>query len=135
MFWRFIGRRGKRERFNRDIYMASEVRITRINELIKRELGKIILREIDFPRGILVTLTNVDTASDLQETKVFFSVFPETEKQNALKILKYNVGFLQHLLNRTLRMRPVPKIIFQHDKELSEAQKVEQIIEKVKIKE
>ena len=115
--------------------MASEERIKKLNELIKRELGKIIFRELEFKSGVLVTLTNTDTASDLQEVKVFVSVFPEAEQQNVLKVLRFKAGLLQYLLNRTLKMRPVPKIVFQYDKELSRAQKVEQIIEKVKIKE
>ncbi len=36
-------------------------RIPQVNQLIKKELSQIILREIEFPVGVLVTLTRVET--------------------------------------------------------------------------
>ena len=40
-------------------------RILRLNRLFEEELGKIILREIEFPFGAVVTITRIETSSDL----------------------------------------------------------------------
>jgi ribosome-binding factor A len=111
--------------------MASAQRIGKINELIKRELGKIILKEIGFPKNILVTLTDAQTSKDLRESKVFVSVIPKRETGNALRILEKEIYNLQQILNRRLMMRPVPKIKFLEDKELEKAQKVDEILNKI----
>jgi len=112
--------------------MASSQRIKKINELVKRELGRIILKEVGFPKTILVTLTSVQTAKDLRECKVFVSVIPERETENVFKILKKEIYNLQQILNRRLVMRPVPKIKFVKDKELKKAQRVEEILNIIK---
>jgi len=54
-------------------------RIPKINELIKREISKIILKEVEFPPKILVTVTRVDTSPDLKTSQTFISAFPEKE--------------------------------------------------------
>lgn len=112
--------------------MPSSQRIKKVNELIKRELGKVILKEIDFPRNILVTITGVETSGNLQQSKIFISVIPEKETTNALKILGKEIYNLQQILNHRLVMRPVPKIRFFEDKELKEAEKIDKILDELK---
>jgi ribosome-binding factor A len=74
-------------------------RIERVNQLIKKELSQIILREIDFPCNVLVTLTRTDTSPNLIETKVFVSTLPENRSQETLDILNKNVYMIQQALN------------------------------------
>lgn len=115
--------------------MASSERIKKINELIKRELGKIILKEIGFQKNILVTLTLVQTSKDLRDCKVFVSVIPEKETENVFKILKKEIYHLQKILDQRLSMRVVPKIEFKRDRELKAAQKVEEILREIEVRE
>ena len=112
--------------------MASLERIKKINELIKRELGKIILRKNNFPKSILVTLTKVETSSDLSESKVFIFVIPKVKTEEVLGEIKHQIYTLQQFLNKRLRMRPVPKIKFVSEKELENAGKIEAILDKIK---
>ena len=112
--------------------MASLQRVKKIDELIKRELGKIILREIGFSRNILVTVTGVEVSGNLQQAKVFVSVLPEEETKNVLEVLEKEIYNLQKILDSRLRMRPVPKIKFIEDKKSEEAQRVEKILNNLK---
>ena len=112
--------------------MASSQRIKKVNELIKRELGNIILKRYDFPNNVLVTVTNIETSRDLSECKVYVFVVPEKESASALGLLKSQVYGIQQALNRRLRMRPVPKIRFVEDKELEQAGKIEKILDEAK---
>jgi ribosome-binding factor A len=110
--------------------MAKE-RVLRINELIKRELNSILLRELDFPRDTLITLTRVETSSNLIQSKVYVSVMPERQQEKVLIFLNKKVFDFQQLLNRRLRIRPAPRIIFVKEKEIQKADKVEKILEKI----
>ena len=109
-------------------------RIQRVNHLIRNELAKIILKEIEFPPDVLVTLTRVQTTKDLAESQVFVSVFPEEKNKEILKILGGQIYFLQKKLDRILRMRIVPKIIFLKEEKMIEAGKIEKILANLKKK-
>lgn len=107
-------------------------RIERVNQLIKKELAQIILREIDFPPNVLVTLTRVDTSPNLIEAKIFLSTLPEGRAQETMDILNRNIYMIQQDLNKRLIMRPMPKIMFREEKIVREAGRVEEILEKAK---
>ena len=107
-------------------------RIQRVDQLIKKELGRILLREMDFPKNILVTVTRVETLANLQKTKVYISTIPENQALRILKILNKQIYFLQQELNRRLKMRPVPQIKFLEEKETVKAGRVEEILEEIK---
>lgn len=107
-------------------------RIQKVNELIKRELSQILLREADFSKDILVTLTRVDTAPNLSQSKIYISVFPVGQIERTIELLNRRVYNFQQRLNKRLRMRPMPKIIFVREKQTAEAGRVEEILEEVK---
>ncbi|PIP22394.1 MAG: hypothetical protein COX38_00830, partial [Candidatus Nealsonbacteria bacterium CG23_combo_of_CG06-09_8_20_14_all_39_25] len=62
-------------------------RIPRVNQLIKKELSQIVLKEIEFPKGVLVTVTRVEASLDLNQAKVFISSLPESHTERVLSIL------------------------------------------------
>ena len=107
-------------------------RVPQINELIKRELSQIILKEIEFPKDSLVTITRVETSSNLIQAKIYISVVPGNQISSVLKILNQNIFDLQQMVNKRLKMRPVPKIKFMEEKETREAEKIEKLLEEIK---
>ena len=106
-------------------------RVLRVNQLIKKELSQIILKEADFPEGVLATLTRVETSSNLIQAKVYVSVMPEEKLSVILDILRKMVYFLQQKLNERLKMRPIPKIMFMGEKKTAEAGRIEELLEKI----
>lgn len=110
-------------------------RIPRVNQLIKKELGWIMLKEVDFPEGVLVTLTRVEVSPNLIEAKIYISVMPENQSSPVFKILKRQIYFLQQKLNNRLKMRPIPKIQFVEEKSTREAGKIEELLEEIHKKE
>ena len=107
-------------------------RIQQVNQLIKKELSQILLKEIEFPQDVLVTVTRVETLSNLIESKVWVSVFPEEKFNIILEILNKNIYFLQQKLNKRLKMRPIPRIKFFQERKTAEAGKIEEILEELK---
>jgi len=106
-------------------------RIPQVNSLIKKELSRIILREVDFPEGVLATITRVETSSDLKEAKVFVAVIPDRQIEKVFVILNKIVYFIQQKLNERLRMRPIPRIKFEKEETTKEAARIEELLEEI----
>jgi ribosome-binding factor A len=110
-------------------------RIEKVNSLLQQEIGKILLKDFAFSPEILVTLTRVDTSANLIETKAYISVFPEGKSEGIINALNKSVYDIQYRINRTLRMRPIPKIKFVKETEISKAAKIEELLFKARSQE
>ncbi|MDO4812427.1 MAG: 30S ribosome-binding factor RbfA [Eubacteriales bacterium] len=95
--------------------MASN-RINRINEEIQKELSN-LFRGLKDPRvqGGMVTITHVDTTSDLRYSRIFVSVLDKTQEKDVVKGLKSAAGYLRRELGAALRLRYTPELQFVAD--------------------
>ncbi len=113
--------------------MTKERRIEQISILLKEELSRIIDREIEFPGETLVTITKVEVSPDKHYADILCSILGKQPKE-ALEILHKNVYNIQKLLNRKMRMRPVPKISFEIDREEIKRERIEKSLADLKKK-
>lgn len=94
--------------------MASN-RIGRINEEIQRELSTLI-RTVKDPRVHgLVSITAVDTTSDLRWSKIYVSVLDKSDVKEVVKGLKSAGGYLRRELGAALKLRYTPELLFVED--------------------
>ncbi len=94
--------------------MASN-RIGRINEEIQRELSDLI-RGLKDPRvQTMLSITRVDTTSDLRYAKVHISVLEESRENEAMKGLRSAGGWLRRELGQKLQLRYTPELVFELD--------------------
>lgn len=95
--------------------MASN-RIGRINEEIQRELSS-ALRNLKDPRvqKTMVSITRVETTSDLRYAKVFVSMLDKSASKEVLKGLKSSGGYLRRLLGQNLQLRYTPELVWEED--------------------
>jgi len=94
--------------------MASN-RIGRINEEIQRELSNLI-RTVKDPRVTgLISVTAVDTTTDLKFCKVYISALDKSDVNQVLKGLKSASGYLRRELGRSLNLRNTPELTFVRD--------------------
>ncbi len=107
-------------------------RIQRVNQLMRQEISQLLLREIDLPKNILVTVTRVETASDLSQSRVFLSAIPEESIDKVISLLNKKIYWLQQKINKRLVMKRVPRIKFTEDKRTTEAGRIEKILEELK---
>ncbi len=107
-------------------------RIEQINQLLRQELGQIILAEIDFPRNCLATITNVESSKDIRHAKIWISVIPGKYKKKVLDKLNSNIGHLQFLLNKKLSLKPLPRLRFAIDDTETKACGIEEILDRIK---
>lgn len=91
-------------------------RIDRINEEIQRELSA-LLRTVKDPRlqNGLLTITHVDTTSDLRYSRIFISALDKSREQDMMKGLKSASGYLRRELGASLKLRYTPELQFVAD--------------------
>jgi len=66
----------------------SELRVRKMQEFIKQEVGNMLLRELKDPRLGFVTVTGVKLTGDLREATVYVSLFgQEEERKESLMVL------------------------------------------------
>ncbi|MCX6967248.1 MAG: 30S ribosome-binding factor RbfA [Verrucomicrobia bacterium] len=90
-------------------------RLVRVKELMKRELGDLIVRELTFSQ--LVTVQDVDITPDLKHAHVFVSVLggDENDAKAVLSKLHDHRKDLQYKLSRRVILKFTPQLHFKLD--------------------
>ncbi len=83
-----------------------------IDELIRKELANIFLKEVDFPKGCLVTITRVKTSKDIKDARVFISVLPGMFIGKVLSLIRNRSRHFVYLLKKRLSIKYVPDLHF-----------------------
>ena len=107
--------------------MASN-RIGRINEEVQKELSA-LLRTVKDPRiaGAMLTITHVDTTSDLRYSRIYISALNGDEKE-LLRGLKSASGFLRRELGARLKLRYTPELQFIGDDSIQQGAHILEVL-------
>ena len=90
-------------------------RIKRICELIQRELGAILTKELEFD-GYLVSIHDVEISKDFRDCVVYLGVLgARHHEKDALDILNKNRAMLQKRLSKRVVLRNTPVLQFRVD--------------------
>ena len=108
--------------------MASN-RINRINEEIQRELSA-LLRGLKDPRvqSGMVTVTHVDTTSDLRYARVFISALDKSREKDVLAGLRSAAGYLRRELGAAVKLRYTPELQFVADSSIEQGAHILQML-------
>lgn len=103
----------------------SSNRIGRINEEIQRELSS-LMRTLKDPRlqSGLLTITHVDTTTDLRYARIFVSALDKSKEKEMLKGLKSASGYLRRELGAALQLRYTPELQFEEDDSIERGTKM-----------
>ncbi len=108
-------------------------RSERVGDLILEYVSQLLSRGINDPRVGVVTLTGVDVSNDLKHARIFFSLLVnQQEKDEVLSGLKSASGFIRSKIARELKLRFVPTLEFVYDDTQANAQRIEELLRKVK---
>ena len=108
-------------------------RIGRINEEIQRELAD-QLRRLKDPRVSqvgMVSITRVDTTSDLRYARVYISVLDKENGERVLKGLRSASGWLRRELGSALKLRYTPELVFQLDDSIDKGAHILELLRSV----
>ncbi|MAS92597.1 MAG: ribosome-binding factor A [Verrucomicrobiales bacterium] len=106
-------------------------RISRINELLKREISSCIEKNFEFP-NMLVTVHAVETAVDLKAAKVYIGVIgSETDRANVVRKLNAKHGFIQGVVSKRVVLRYTPQLTFFADDSIERGVRVLNILDEI----
>lgn len=108
-------------------------RADRINGLLREEISLLLSREIKDPRlDGLISITRVDTSSDLRNARVFLSVMgDQASKDSALEGIQSAASFLRRSLRDRLKLRYVPFLKFAIDESIEDADTLLRLMDQI----
>ena len=112
--------------------MSNQLRIEKLQELIKQEVGKMLLYDIKDPRIGFVTVTDVEMTGDLREAKIFVSIMGNDEQiKDTMEGLQSALGFVRREIGKRIRLRFTPEISFAPDKSLDYSEHIQKLLLKI----
>lgn len=105
-------------------------RLLRVNELLKRELSSLLVREMNF-EDLLVTVNQVDVTPDLKSAHVYISVLGSIGREEVIPALEENRAMLQAALSRHVTLKYTPHLIFHLDDSIERGSRVLEILEEI----
>ena len=100
-----------------------QYRIQRLNDQLRDEISKLILRgDVKDPRvTTFLTINRVEVTTDLGYAKVYVSSFlPDNQNAKGVDGLNAAAGFIQREIAKKLRIRQFPKLQFLVDSGMKE---------------
>ncbi|MFW5972016.1 MAG: 30S ribosome-binding factor RbfA [Bacillota bacterium] len=111
----------------------SKQRAQRLGELIKQEIGNILLKEVKDPRIGFVSVTDAEVSGDLRHANVYVSVYgSEKEKEDTMKGLEKATGYIRRLLGDRITVYHTPEILFRYDDSIEHGAHISKLLDKVK---
>ncbi|HUA37461.1 MAG TPA: 30S ribosome-binding factor RbfA [Candidatus Sulfopaludibacter sp.] len=108
------------------------LRLQRVRELLKREIGEAIRREFHVSECGLISVNDVDVAGDLKSATVFISILGNPDQQKrGFQLLSDHRVRLQGLVGRAVVLKYTPTLKFVFDDSIARGNRVLQIIEEL----
>ena len=106
-------------------------RLDRVNSLLKRVIADAMhsVMQGDSVAPGLITVTGVSCGKDLRDATVGISVFGDDElKKTAIQHLQHNARRFQSVINREIRLKFTPRLLFQLDRSIEKGDEVLSIL-------
>ena len=106
-------------------------RMRRVNAAVREVLSEAV-GELKDPRIGFVTVTGVETSTDLRQAVVFVSVLGgERKREQSIDGLQAAHGPLQARIARELRLKRTPQLTFEYDPTVERGVRMTQLIDEL----
>ena len=112
--------------------MSSNLRMSRINKQLQREIALIIETQIQKESVKGTIITGVECTKDLERAKVFFTALEARKCPGILKDLNEIKGAIRGMLGQSIKLRRVPALEFIIDKSSDYGAKIDKILDGLK---
>ena len=109
--------------------MVSKMRAQRIADRIRQDLSEMLLYEVDDPRLIGVSVTDVTLDRELAYANIYVSAVEGSERaDDILEALGHAAGFMRSQLAQKIELRTFPRLRFNWDPTFENAERIERLI-------
>ena len=108
---------------------AAYSRSIRVADQIQREIALLVACEVADPRVGDVTVSGVDLSPDMRHARILVTPGLDTDGDASVDALNRAAGFLRSRLGRRVRMRRLPRLVFEHDRTLELALRIDALID------
>jgi len=110
--------------------VTSKARQQRIESELQRVVAELVSREVKDPRVGMVTITAVRMAVDMGAAKILFVPFGERHTPDEVAAgLARAAGFLRGEVGRRLGLRHAPRLDFEFDSSIENADRLTRLID------
>ena len=109
--------------------MSSNLRMSRINKQLQREIALIIENKIQKESIKGTIITGVECTKDLERAKVFFTALEARKCPGILKDLNEVKGAIRGMLGQSIKLRRVPALEFIIDRSSDYGAKIDKILD------
>ncbi len=109
----------------------SSIKIERLNHTIQQEISMILQTEVKDEHIKFVTITGVDTTSDLSFSKIYYTVLDKEKMDSTKEALEKASSFIRTKLAERIDIRHTPELKFIYDTSIAYGEHIEEIIENI----
>ena len=120
---------------NQSTHRPYSQRQLRVGELVKQNLGELLIRneaKIPLINSKLITVTEVRMTPDLKTARVYVIPLGGEDTKETVRILTESSHLVRKALSKRLDIKFLPKLTFVEDNSFEYAEKIEKIIRKNK---
>ena len=104
----------------------------KVASLIKGELSRLLVEEIQDSSSGLITITRVEMSPDLKTSHIYLSIFGGEQKETILELLDKKKGYLRKSIASKVKLKYNPLLIFSFDLNPDYEAKIDKLLENIR---
>jgi ribosome-binding factor A len=107
-------------------------RLERVRELLKRQIGEVIRRELPVSEAGVITVNDLEVSNDLQLATVYVGIVgTEEQRRRSFDLLNQHRKHIQGLVGRAVVLKYTPQLRFVMDESVTRASRVLEILDEI----
>ena len=108
------------------------LRLQRVRELLKREIGEVIRRQLPVDEVGLINVNDVDVAPNLHNATVFIGVLGgDAQKKRAMEALEQSRKRIQGYLGKAVVLKYTPHLRFVLDESVEKGNRILRLLDEL----
>ena len=105
------------------------IRTEQVASLLQHIIGEIFSRDMEFPDGVMATISRIDVPADLKTANVFVTALPDNRANEVKAVLNKERKYIQKEVAGKMTMKSTPKLKFIIDHQLEKVSKLEELMD------
>ena len=101
----------------------------RVSNLIKIELGRLLIESLQDSTSGLITVTRVSMSKDLKNAHVYLSILGQASKQEILDLVNAKKNYLRKAIASKIKLKYNPMLIFSLDTSIEYEERIQKVLD------